>query len=127
MGGQGMGGEPGDDMQGAALATGAAAMKSLLLQWSENRGGLCSGWVEVHSAKRECPSAVSVGEQAKVADLDEARGQDVEQEAADELDRIEGHDLDAVVVFGVAPAEAHLAVNEIEKPAVSDGDAVSIE
>ena len=45
-----------------------------------------------------------------MADLDEARGQDVKQEAADELDRIEGHDLAAVVVFGVAPAETDLAV-----------------
>ena len=34
----------------------------------------------------------------------------MKQEAADELDRIEGHDLDAVVVFGVAPAETDLAV-----------------
>ena len=50
----------------------------------------------------------------------------MEQEAADELDRIEGHDLAAVVVFGVAPAEAYLAVNEIEEPAVRDGDAVSV-
>ena len=98
-------------MQGAALATGAAAMESLLLQWSENRGGLCSICVEVQSAKRKCLSAVTVSEQAEVADPDEARGQDVKQEAADELDRIEGHDLDAIVVFGVAPAEAHLTVN----------------
>ena len=80
----------------------------------------------MQSAKSECPSAIAVGQQAEVADLDEARGQDVEQEAADELDRIEGHDLDAVVVFGVAPAEAYLAVNEIEEPAVSDGDAVGV-
>ena len=81
-----------------------------MLQLSKDRGCVGSGSVEVQSAKRECPSAISVGQQAEVADLDEARGQDVEQEAADELDRIEGHDLAAVVVFGVAPAEAHLAV-----------------
>ena len=101
-------------------------MKSLLLQWSKNPGWLCSGCVEMHSAKGECPSAIAVGEQAEVADPDEALGQDVEQEAADEFDGIEGHDLDAVIVFGVAPAKAHLAVNEIQKPAVGDGDAVSI-
>ena len=50
----------------------------------------------------------------------------MQQEAADELDRIEGHDPDAVVVFGIAPAEAHLTVHEIEKPAVGDGNAVGI-
>jgi hypothetical protein len=48
----------------------------------------------------------------------EARRQDVKQEAADELDRIEVHDLDAVVVFRVSPAKAHLAVNKIEEAAV---------
>ena len=98
-------------MQGPALTLGAAAMKSLLLPLSENRAGLGSRSVEVQSAKSECPSAISVSEQAEVADLDETRGQDVEQKAADELDRIQGHNLDAVVVFGVAPAEAYLAVN----------------
>jgi hypothetical protein len=46
----------------------------------------------VQSARSKCPSAVAVGQQAEVADIDEARGQDVEQEAADELDRIEDHD-----------------------------------
>ena len=65
----------------------------------------------MESAERQCLASIAVGEQAEVADLDEARGQDVEQEAADELDRIEGHDLDAVIVFGVPPAKAHLAVN----------------
>ena len=68
-------------MQGSALTTGAAARKGLLLQWSENRGGFCRVCVEVRSAKGECPSAIAVGEKAEVADLDEARGQDVKQEA----------------------------------------------
>jgi len=90
---------------------GATSMKSLLLQLSENHGGFCRDRVETESTKHQRLSAVAVGEQAEVADLDEARGQDVEQEAADELDRIEGHDLDAVIVFGVPPAKAHLAVN----------------
>jgi hypothetical protein len=58
--------------------------------------------------------AVAVGKQSEVADLDEAGGQDMEQEAADELCRIEGHDAAAVVVPGVPPAEAYLAVIEAE-------------
>jgi hypothetical protein len=52
-----------------------------------------------------------------VTDLDEACGQDVEQEAADELDGIEGHDAAAVVVSGISPAEANLSVVEAEQPA----------
>ena len=58
-------------------------------------------------------SAVAVGEQSEVADLDEPGRQDMEQEAADELDRIEAHGTAAVVVPGVAPAKAHLAVSRL--------------
>jgi hypothetical protein len=58
--------------------------------------------------------AVAVGEQSEVADLDETGGQHMEQEAADELDCIEGHDAAAVVVPRVPPAEAHLSVIEAE-------------
>jgi len=39
----------------------------------------------------------------------------VEQEAADELDRVEGHDAAAVVMSGVSPAKAHLSVVETEE------------
>ena len=71
-------------------------------------------------------TAVAVGEQSEVADLDEAGRQDMEQEAADELDRIEVHDAAAVVVPGVPPAEAHLSVLEAEEPSVGDGDPVGV-
>jgi hypothetical protein len=56
-----------------------------------------------------------------VTDLDEAGGQDMEQEAADELHRIELHDTAVVVMSGVSPAEAHLAVIEAEESSVGDG------
>jgi hypothetical protein len=67
-------------------------------------------------------ATVSVGKQSEVADLDEAGGQDMEQEAADELDRVELHDAAAVVVSGVPPSEAHLAVIEAEESSVGDGN-----
>lgn len=50
----------------------------------------------------------------------------MEQEAADELDCVKGHDADAVVVSGIAPAKAYLAVFEGEEPSVGDGDAVGV-
>ena len=46
----------------------------------------------------------------------------MEQEAVDELHRIELHDAAAVVVPGVPPAEAHLSVIEAEEPSVGDGN-----
>ena len=65
-------------------------------------------------------------QQSEVADLDEAGGQDMKQEAADELDCIEAHDAAAVVVPGISPAEAHLAVFEAEKSSVGDGNPVCV-
>jgi hypothetical protein len=50
-------------------------------------------------AQGEGLTAVAVGEQAEVADLDEAGGQNVKQEAADELDCVEGHDCTTVVTI----------------------------
>ncbi len=48
-------------------------------------------------AKGQCLAPVAVGKQSEVADFNEGR-QGMEQEAADELDRIELHDPAAVVV-----------------------------
>src|ERR1019366_10264855 len=81
---------------------------------------------EAEPAESQRLAAVAVGEQSEVTDLDEAGRQDVEQEAADELNRIELHDAAAVVVSGVPPAEVHLAVIETEKSSVGDGDAMRV-
>ena len=82
--------------------------------------------MEVAPAQGEGLAPVAVGEQTEVADLDEAGGQDVEEEAADELNGIEGHDCTAVVMSGVPPAEANLSLVEAEQSTVGDGDAVGV-
>ena len=82
--------------------------------------------MEMDPAEGESPTAVAVGEQAEVSDLDEACGQGVDQEAADELDGIEGHDCAAVVMSGVSPAKAHLSAVEAEQSPVGDGNTVGI-
>ena len=71
-------------------------------------------------------AAVAVGEQSEVADLDEAGGQDMEQETADELYRVEFHNAASVVVAGVPPTEAHLPVLEAEESSVGDGHPVCV-
>src|SRR5215212_6641124 len=74
----------------------------------------------------------AAGEQAVVADAVEAVGQDVQQEAADELVRREGHGLDpgaprrAVPGAVILPAERHAALVEGEEPAVRDRDPVGV-
>ncbi len=50
----------------------------------------------------------------------------MEQEAADELDCVEGQDAAAVALSGISPAKAHLSVIEGEQPSVGDGDAVGV-
>jgi len=87
---------------------------------------ICSVGAEAEPAVGQCLPAVAVGEQSEVADLDEAGGQDMEQEAADELDSFEAHDAAAVAMPGVPPAEAHLSVFEAEQPSVGDGDAMRV-
>ena len=71
-------------------------------------------------------SSVAVGKQSEVADLDETGGQHMEQEAADELDRVELHDAAAVAMSGVSPSEANLAVIETEESSVGDGNPMRV-
>src|SRR5690349_3157459 len=68
----------------------------------------------------------AVGEIAVVADAMEAVGQDVEQEAADQLIGAKGHHLLLVVVAIILPAEADPALGKTDQTAVGDGDAMSI-
>jgi len=85
----------------------------------------CGGG-EQRAALHQFLSADAIGEEAEVADADQAGRQHVEQEAADELDRIEGHGLGAGMVRVVFPVEADLAVFQSAKPVVGDGDAMSV-
>jgi hypothetical protein len=53
-------------------------------------------------------------------------GQHVDQERANELDRIQGHGLGAGVIGILLPVEADVAIFQSAKPVVGDGDAVSV-
>ena len=113
-------------MQSTALALGTGSVECGRLRFGQQCAAVRGGGVEMDTAQCEGLAAVAVGEQSEVADLDEACGQDVEQEAADELDPIKGHDTAAVVVSGISPAEAYLSAGEAEQPSVGDGDTVGI-
>ena len=86
-------------------------------------GGL--GWrhIEQAAAEGELLLAVAAGEEAEVADAVEVFGQDMEQEAADELFGGEGQGLEAAVMAVVPPTEADLTVLDGEEAVVGDGDA----
>jgi hypothetical protein len=70
-----------------------------------------------NAAEPECGTLLVVHQETKMTGLDEARRQDLKQEPADELDRIERHELLLVPVGGVSPAEGHLALRiSIKRP-----------
>ena len=119
---------PSHDAQGAFLTDRAATVQSSLLLFGESHGDGQSGStrLQVFTTEEEGRGAVTVGEETEVTDLDEARGQDVKQEAADELCRLEGHHLDAVAIFRVSPAKADPIVGQAHQSAVGDSDAVGV-
>src|SRR5512134_558185 len=69
---------------------------------------------------------VPVGQQAVVADADEAVRQDVEEKSAEKLFTRERHLPEAVVVGIVLPGEGHRFVVEAHQPRVGNGDAVGV-
>jgi hypothetical protein len=69
---------------------------------------------------------MTVGEESEVADLDKAVRQDMQQEPADKLDRIQGHGFLSVVVCRVPPAERHLAITHSDQASIGNSYAVCI-
>jgi hypothetical protein len=82
--------------------------------------------VEQLAAVREFVLSVAVGEKAKVADADEARGQDVKAEAAEELDGRKGEGFFDTAVAVILPAEADAAVIDLQQAVVGDSHAVGV-
>src|SRR6266404_9340486 len=78
------------------------------------------------TAALEFPRAVTVAEEAVVADAMEPVRQDMDQETADQLRAIERHRLLAVAVPVILPAEADLAVVHGQQPVVGDGATVGV-
>src|SRR6266567_7044481 len=92
--------------------------------------GLDMGCLDVEQLTRlrDVVGASGVCEEAVVADAMEAAGQDVDEEAADELVDGERHHLSPFAPLGpvVLPPEGHAVVVERDEPAVGDGDTVRI-
>jgi len=67
-----------------------------------------------------------VGEQAEVADANQAFGQNVKKKSAQELICWNGYDLPFAAMGIVAPAEGDVIVREGHEPMVRDGHALGI-
>jgi hypothetical protein len=89
-----------------------------------------SGWGAASSSRARVMLALrpALASSPQCRDAVEALGQDVEQEAADELARIERHGPVALVPVAtvVLVSERHAGLVERDQPAVGDGDAVGV-
>jgi hypothetical protein len=70
--------------------------------------------------------SVTVGEEAEVADADKAGGQDVEQEAAEELGGFEREDFLHPAVAVILPGETHSPIFHLPQAMIGNGDAVGV-
>jgi hypothetical protein len=84
--------------------------------------------VEQFSTKRELVSAMTIGEQAIVANALKAIRQYVKEEATYELGDLEAHDF--ALVFATFPVmlttEANVGLVEIDQAAIRDCDTMSV-
>ena len=70
--------------------------------------------------------ADTIGQESELADTDQTSRQYVQQKAADELDRLQGHDLGAAVIPIILPVKADAAVFQRSKAVVGNSHAVSV-
>jgi hypothetical protein len=67
-----------------------------------------------------------VGQEAEGADANKAAGQHMQQEAAQELWRLDGHHSLVMAMGIISPAESDLVVGEGDQAMVGDGDAMGV-
>jgi hypothetical protein len=70
--------------------------------------------------------APAIGQEPEKADADKAAGQDVEQEAAQELLRTKRHDSLLISMGIIFPAESNLVMVESHEAVVGDGHAMGV-
>jgi len=90
------------------------------------------GWIgagrcaEQNAAAFERCTSSAVGEESEMTDAHQATGQNLQQEAAQELMGGNGHDLLLAAVGIVPPAEGDAVVFKSDEPMVGDGHAMGV-
>src|SRR3990172_7310573 len=114
-----------DEAAGAALGAGVARRAFVAAVRVLGRGGLRRCAQEGPDV-RQGRGAPAVAEHPVVADVLEAPGEAVEQEAPQELDDVERHGTRAVPVGVVLPSKADPAVGDGHEALAADGDPVGV-
>jgi hypothetical protein len=87
------------------------------------------GWLwslQEFSAEFQRLATLRIGQKAKVADLDQAGRQDVEEEAPDEFDGVQRHEFSLVAMSGVTPAKRDPIILHGNQAPVGNGNPVGI-
>src|SRR5450759_1102408 len=117
------GGEALDDTHGC-VATGAVPQCAIRQRrWKERFAALCGKQCARQGQKL---LAEAVGKQAVATYAHEAFRQHVQEEAAEEVDGVEGHDPLLAAVGIIPPAEADALAVEGNEAVVGDGHAVGV-
>src|SRR6266702_2170188 len=103
---------------------GARAGRTAQAAWLRRIGAALHAEQSAATFERSTPSAV--GEESEVSDANQAAGQDVKQEAAQELMSGDSHDLLLATVSIVPPAEGDAIVLEGHAAMVRDGYAMGV-
>ena len=98
--------------------------------WTAQAGWLrwigAGGRAEQSAAAFELSTPPAVGEESEVPDANQPLGQDVDEEAAQELMGGKGHDLLLAAVGIVSPAEGDAIALKGHEAMVGNGDAVGV-
>ena len=78
------------------------------------------------SCQRQALASEAVGEQPEMADAHEAFGQHVEEESAQELHCVQGHDALLAAVSIILVAEGNAFLVEGQQAVIGNGDAMGV-
>lgn len=76
--------------------------------------------------ERDVLNTDAVGEEPEVADAGERHRERVEEESAEELVGMKGHDFGLAGIAIVFPAEGHMGIGDLGQPVVRYGNAVGV-
>jgi hypothetical protein len=118
-------GQPLDDAHGRATARARPRVRE---RGADRRSG--DWWwrrdCQDRATRREMVGAASRGEQAEVADADEAFREDVQKEAPEEFVDVERQRANLAPVPIVLPPKRDRVVRDGDEPVIGDGDAMGV-
>jgi len=83
-------------------------------------------WWQEFPAELNHGLAIAVRKEAEMPDLYKATGENVQEKAADELHRVQGHLFDLIVVLRISPSKAHAAILKAQQPPIGNRHSMGV-